>query len=134
VTDDGEPAGTITAWERPYVGGDPDPTDLAALLAARSEARADPWGLPCWLAVRPAHQGRRLARPLVAASLHRLARTYTRAYVLTSTSRTTAIRVYLHAGFEPDLDRRAAREAWAIAVDADPTLLRTGGDEGTSAL
>lgn len=132
VTEDGEPAGTITAWERPFVGGDPDPTDLAAVLAARHAARADPWGLPCWLAVRPTHQGRGLARPLVAAALERLAREHTRAYVLTSTSRTSAIRVYLDVGFEPDLDSRAAREAWARVVDTDPTLPPAGRDENAS--
>ena len=108
--------------QRPFSAEPPEPNDLTALLAARQAAKATMWGLPCWLAVRPAHQGQGLARPLLAAVLGRVAQDHSRCYVLTSSRRTAAIRLYLGFGFRPDLEGPEGRAAWRHALAVDPTL------------
>lgn len=126
VTDDGEAVGTVTAWEGPYVAYDSaviPPTDLRALLVARRAARAEePWGLPCWYAIRPAHQGHGLARPMLTAVLQRVARHHTRCWALTSTGRPKSIRLQVEFGFRPDLAVPQSRAAWEVAVEIDPGL------------
>lgn len=131
VTDHGDAVGTITAWQRPYVRYDPgvmDPHDLRALAAARRAAQVEPWGLPSWLAVRPAHQGHGLGRPLLAAALRRLTREHAGCWTLVPSDRPAAIRLNIEFGFRPDLALPQTREAWQVALAADPGLARLVAD------
>jgi len=85
--------GTISAWyDREYRGGQ--------------------WGRIHWLAVRPAHQRKGLARAGLALAMRKLAQWHDRAMLATQTRREGAIRLYLDFGFVPDLADSGARAAW----------------------
>lgn len=105
ITTEGEPAGTISAWyDRNFRGQD--------------------YGRIHWVAVCPAHQRRGLARAALAFALRRLAQWHQRAYLVTSTRRIPAIRLYLQFGFRPDLEGPEAVSRWreVAAAIGDPTL------------
>lgn len=70
------------------------------------------WGRIHWVATRPAYQRRGLARAAMSDAMTRLARWHERAYLLTSSGRLGAIRIYLDFGFMPDLDFKDAVKAW----------------------
>jgi len=81
-TPDGALAGTTTAWE------------------AEFEGRR--MGLVHWVAVDPAHRGRRLGEALLAAALHAMkARGHTEAFLNTNTALATAVQLYERLGFVP---------------------------------
>lgn len=86
-------AGTISAWySRDYYGAD----------AGRIH----------WVAVRPAFQGKGLAKAALSFALRRMADWHQSAWLATSTGRVGAIKLYLDFGFVPDLRADGAREAW----------------------
>ncbi len=88
----GEPVGTATAWYHPE-----DPA----------------CGRLHWVAVRPAFQGRGLARPLLTAVCGRMrALGHARAYLTTSAARYPAIRLYHRFGFRPEIHTPAEAEVW----------------------
>lgn len=74
--------------------------------------RGQDWGRIHWVAVRPAFQGRGLARAGLSYALERLAERHERAYLDTSAGRVGAIKLYLDAGFVPDLESPRDREVW----------------------
>jgi GNAT superfamily N-acetyltransferase len=80
------------------------------------EPRADVAGTPGrvhWVAIVPEHQGRGLAKPLLAAVLRRLRDLgHSSAVLGTSTARVPAIRLYRQFGFEPVLDDDDSIEIW----------------------
>ncbi|HSV73029.1 MAG TPA: GNAT family N-acetyltransferase [Chthonomonadales bacterium] len=78
----------------------------------RDDASGPDAGRVHWVAVRRAHQGRGIARPLVAQALHILSGLHDRAVLDTATERLAAIKVYLDLGFEPDEDAPEANQAW----------------------
>ena len=88
----------------------------AAVATATAWWRADRLGPDAgcvhWVAVRRTHQGRGIARPLVAEVLRILAAVHGRAVLETSTERLGAIKVYLDLGFEPDTEAPEAELAW----------------------
>jgi len=72
------------------------------------------WGRLHWFAIRPSHQGRGLARPMISYVLERFAAWgHPAAWLATSTSRLPALKLYLDFGFAPDLEQPGAREVWA---------------------
>lgn len=71
------------------------------------------YGRVHWVAIVPQHQGRGLARPLMAAVCCRLRDLgHERAYLRTSSARLPAIRLYLRFGFIPSLDGVPDRSLW----------------------
>ena len=95
--------GTISGW----MGGRGDATEN--------------WGRIHWVAVRPAYQGRGLGRAALDFVLRRLVKLgHERAWLATSTGRLPALKLYLDAGFVPDLDPPGAREAWQVVRAALP--------------
>lgn len=94
VAPNGCAAGTISAWyDRDFRGRD--------------------WGRIHWVAVRPAWQGKGLAKAGLAYALRELARWHESAYLVTSVGRLGAIRLYLNFGFQPDYEAPRGPEAWA---------------------
>ncbi len=91
---DGSPIGTTTAWYGEHGG---------ATI-----------GRLHWVAIVPAHQGRGLAKPLVAVALARMRRWHSHAYLTTQTTSWIAVKVYLDFGFRPVFDRSDSAEAWAL--------------------
>ena len=71
-----------------------------------------------WVAIRPEYQGRGLAKPLLAASLCRIADFHDRAYLTTQTNTARAINLYLDFGFVPieTYDRCAEGWTWLASV------------------
>jgi GNAT superfamily N-acetyltransferase len=92
---DDQPVGTATAWlNRDYKGRD--------------------YGRVHWLAIIPSEQGKGLGNALLAITLHRLRELgHDRAYLVTSTARLPAIRLYTKFGFVPDIGSDEDRENWS---------------------
>ncbi len=83
VDEGGEPAGTATAW-------------------FNDDWNGGRWGHVHWVAVKPEHQGRGLARALMSRVMEQLAALgHDRAYLVTQTVRLRAVGLYLSFGFEP---------------------------------
>jgi ribosomal protein S18 acetylase RimI-like enzyme len=83
--EDGALAGTTAAWE------------------AEFEGRR--MGLVHWVAVDPAHRGRRLGEALLAAALHAMrARGHTEAFLNTDLALEAAVKLYKRLGFVPVAD------------------------------
>jgi len=92
----GEDVGTVTSWyDRKYLGKS--------------------WGRVHWVAVRPDHQGKGLAKPMLTASMKRMKSLgHRRAMLETQTPRLAAIKTYLDLGFRPDMTTDNARYAWKL--------------------
>lgn len=90
---DGEPIGTATAWYKTVAG--------------------ESFGRLHWVGIVPKEQGRKLARPLVAAALRVLAAKHGKAMLTSQTDSWRAIKMYLDFGFVPLLDGTDdCMEAW----------------------
>jgi GNAT superfamily N-acetyltransferase len=70
-----------------------------------------------WFAIRPAWQGKGLARPALSYAMNVLAAHHQRAYLATSWDRPAAIKLYLDYGFLPAIDSPASRRKWQKAQD-----------------
>ena len=87
--------------------------------------RGQDWGRIHWVAVRPSQRGKGLARAGMTYAMNRLAEWHERAWLLTSTTRLPAIRIYLDFGFEPDMQTEADAVAWRqVAAELDHPTLR----------
>lgn len=92
----GRGIGTISAWyDRDFHGGE--------------------WGRIHWVAIRPAEQGKGLAKAAMSHALTVMARWHDRCVLQTSIERLAAIKVYLDFGFVPDFTPARAREHWQRA-------------------
>lgn len=86
--------GTISAWyNRDFRGAD--------------------YGRVHWVSVRPCCQGKGLGKAELAYAMRALAAWHDKAYLVTSTERVGAIKMYLDFGFAPDLEAEGGRERWA---------------------
>ena len=94
-TADGKAVGTTTAWFNPSF-------------------RGREYGRIHWVAIRPEHQGKKLAKPLLAAALARLAELHDRAYLSTQTTSARAIHMYLDFGFEPYITSEREEAGWRL--------------------
>jgi GNAT superfamily N-acetyltransferase len=95
----GTPVGTTSAW-------------------FYTDEEGEAYGLVHWVAIHPAHQGRGLAKPLLALVCRRLQELgHPRAYLNTSTGRIPAVNLYLQFGFVPKMrqDRENTLRAWRQA-------------------
>lgn len=72
-----------------------------------------------WVAVLPAHQGRRLGACVTLAACHAArALGFEDAFLLTDDRRLPALKTYLNLGFEPDCWHESHAERWAAARQA----------------
>ncbi|MHB9025550.1 MAG: GNAT family N-acetyltransferase [Armatimonadota bacterium] len=97
----GEAIGTISAWHS-------------------LDAEGHDQGRLHWFAIRPAYQGCGLGRPVMSFLLKRLAELHERAYLITSTARLPALKLYLDFGFVPDLDAPEGPDAWRKVKEVLP--------------
>ncbi len=75
--------------------------------------RGEGWGRVHWVAIIPEEQGKKLSNGLLLAVLQRIkALDCQKVYLVTSTKRLAAIRLYLKFGFVPNLDVKENVEAW----------------------
>jgi len=81
LSPDGEVVGTTTAWLGEFQG--------------ISQGRLH------WVAIKPSHQGRGLAKPMLSYALSIMAKYHYKAYLTTQTTSWKAVRMYLDFGFEP---------------------------------
>ncbi len=112
ASESGEAIGSTTAWF------DPD-------------YRGQDHGRIHWVAIVPEYQGRGLAKPMLAEAMKLLRKWHKRVYLATHTGCLKAINMYLDFGFEPDMKKERADEAWRMIASAidHPALerLRDGG-------
>jgi GNAT superfamily N-acetyltransferase len=93
----------------------------AAWFDDRDPPRPD--GRVHWVAIHPDHQGRGLAKPLLAQACCALRELGHRsAYLTTSTARTRAITLYLRFGFVPEIAGPAEAAAWEALTRYLPPL------------
>lgn len=93
IDEAGKAIGTATAWL-------PD------------EAHPDS-GRVHWVAIVPEAQGRGLARPLMAACLHRMKELgYRKSFLTSESPRLVAIGLYWRLGYRPEIPSDADREIW----------------------
>lgn len=90
----GEAIGTATAWFGEFAGAER--------------------GRVSWVAIIPAEQGKKLAKPLLSAVLQRLAQEHSSAFLTTQTTSYPAINLYLSLGFAPYLLRDTCPEGWSL--------------------
>lgn len=95
ITHGSDAVGVISAWFEPDLYG-------------------QEWGRIHWVAIRPAYQGLRLAKPAMTHAMNTLAQWHQRAFLDTSTARIPALKVYLDFGFTPDLTFANAERAWRL--------------------
>lgn len=67
-----------------------------------------------WVGITPAYQGKKLAKPLLSATLRRLAVYHSKAYLTSQTTSFQAVNMYLNYGFEPYLKSATCYEAWSL--------------------
>ncbi len=92
---------------------DPDGSDVGTSTAWYDDAfHGHCLGRVHWVAIVPEFQGRGLAKPLMSATLDRLAKHHGRAYLSTNTPRLPAINLYLNLGFQPFLDEPHHERGW----------------------
>ena len=91
----GRPAGTTTAWYNDNYKG-------------------ESYGRIHWVGIHPDFQGRKLAKPMLATAMLRLAEYHDKAYLTTQTTSYKAINMYLDFGFRPELVRDGCRRAWKM--------------------
>lgn len=94
-TQAGEVIGTATAWYD-------------------DDFEGEPYGRVHWVAIIPEYQGRGLAKPLLSKVMECLARAHGKAYLVTSSARIPAIRLYLKYGFQPFLHNVDSIKAWDL--------------------
>jgi len=99
----GRALGTATAWFHNLSGPE-----------APLQFQGKDYGRIHWVAIRPEHQGRKLAKPLLAAALRRLAQFHSRAYLTTQTTSARAIHLYLDLGFVPLVLSERCSSAWRL--------------------
>lgn len=76
--------------------------------------KPDGMGLIHWVAIRPAYQGKGLAKPLMAEAMKRLALYHDRMMLKTQAHRLPAIALYLRCGFEgAPGDNAEQQKLWA---------------------
>ncbi len=66
-----------------------------------------------WVAVRPAWQGRGLARPMMSQAMRLLAAHHDEVHLCTQADRIPAIALYLRYGFVPSISDAHSRQLWA---------------------
>ncbi|KIL42281.1 hypothetical protein SD70_01795 [Gordoniibacillus kamchatkensis] len=91
----GEVIGTTTAWYGEF-------------------QENETWGRIHWVAIKPEHQGKKLAKPLLSAALNILSRSHEKAYLTTQTTSYQAINMYLNYGFEPFIKEPQCVEGWKL--------------------
>ena len=109
--------------ERCFFITDPANVTVGAISAWRGGRGEDAqnWGRIHWVATRPAFQGRSLGRAGLAFTLNRLVELgHERAWLSTSTICRPALKLYLDAGFVPDLEPVGARAAWQMVFARRP--------------
>ena len=100
------------AWQRVFLLIDPKGYAVGTMGAWYRSFLEKDHGLIHWVSVRPAFQGKGLAKASLAAALKVLARFHDRAYLVTQSQRTAAIGLYLDAGFRPYLGCDRDQAIW----------------------
>ncbi len=85
--------GTISAWF------DPD-------------FRGRDYGRIHWVSIRPAYQGKGLAKPMTSAAMQLLAKWHDRVYLRTQSKRIPAINLYMKFGFTPLIENEEDQRVW----------------------
>jgi GNAT superfamily N-acetyltransferase len=100
--------------ERSWFVLDPEGKDVASITAWWRGDTDPHQGLIHWVAVLPECQGKGMGKAIMTRAMLWLAEQYDDAYLGTCTLRIPAIKVYLDFGFEPDMTRDDAEEAWGL--------------------
>ena len=109
LTDHGKEIGTVTAWWQ-------------------QDWRGQEWGQIHWVAITPGFQRKGLSKPMMSVAMQRLKKSHERCFLITSSRRIAAIKVYFDFGFYPDFESENSQEAWAeVASILDHAILKECG-------
>lgn len=91
----GRAVGTTTAWYN-------------------NNLKGEIYGRIHWVAVHPAFQGKKLAKPLLASAMLYLSKQYNKAYLISQTTSYKAVNMYMDFGFRPEIENAEHKRAWEI--------------------
>jgi len=80
-----------------------------------------------WVGIHRDHQGRKLAKPLLARVGRALFENYESAYLTTQTTSYKAINIYLEMGFSPVVEGSRSEKAWTVIEDILKKKILYGG-------
>ena len=67
-----------------------------------------------WVEISPAHQGKKLGKPMIAKAMEVLAHYHNKAYLKTQTTSLAAIHIYKKFGWEPVINTEQDQYAWSF--------------------
>ncbi|CAF3333184.1 unnamed protein product [Rotaria socialis] len=119
---------------------------IGTATAGIDEAHVEDYGSLDWISILPEYQGKKLAKPMVCAVLHKVAKYSNKCYLSSQTTSWRAINMYADLGFLPFIKTDGCKKAWqllnklcrrkfideteAIQSIKGKTVLITGGNTG----
>lgn len=98
---------------RCYIVTDPKGLGIGTISAwYERDFRGQDYGRIHWVALRPSCQGKGLAKAALSYAMNRLAQWHNGSYLVTSTERIPAIKLYLDFGFKPDFSSADVLAQW----------------------
>jgi len=82
-----------------------------------NDFKGERYGRVHWVGIHPEFQGRKLAKPLLAAVMMRLAKYHNKAYLTSQTTSYKAINMYMDFGFVPAIIDDEAMKTWKYLED-----------------
>lgn len=100
--------------ERIYFLINADGKYIGTASAGTYEIDGEEYGTLEWVSIIPEYQGRKLAKPMVSAVLHKIAEYSNKCYLGSQTTSWRALNMYADFGFKPFIKMESCRCAWEL--------------------
>ncbi|CAF1017873.1 unnamed protein product [Rotaria magnacalcarata] len=87
---------------------------IGTVTAGIDEAHIEDYGSLDWVSIIPEYQGKKLAKPMVCAVLHKVAKYSNKCYLSSQTTSWRAINMYADLGFLPFIKTDGCKKAWQL--------------------